>query len=32
MKLKSLNKFERGLINPVKIGEIPPIGLKGSYY
>ena len=32
IKLKSLNKFERGSINPVKIGEIPPSGLGGSYY
>ena len=28
----SLSKFERGSINPVNIGEIPPSGLGGSYY
>ena len=32
IKLKSLYKFERGSINPVKIGEIPPSGLGGNYY
>ena len=32
IKLKSLNKFERGSINPVKIGEIPSSGLGGSFY
>ena len=32
LKLKSLNKFERGSINPVNIGEIPLSGLGGSYY
>ena len=32
IKLKSLNMFERGSINPVKIGEIPTSGLGGSYY
>ena len=30
-KVETLNKFERGSINPVKIGEIPPSGLWGSY-
>ena len=32
IKLRSLNKFERGLFIQVKIGEIPPSGLGGSYY
>ena len=32
LKLKSLKKFEMGSINPVKMDEIPPSGLGGSYY
>ena len=31
IKLKYLNKFKRGSISPVKIGEIPPSGLGGSW-
>ena len=31
-KVEILDKFKRGSINPVTIGEIPPSGLGGSYY
>ena len=31
-KSKSLNKFERGSINPVTLVEIPPSGLGETYY